>query len=127
LLMEGDRRELLAGMAPALTPDGVRGLQAAVQDVHVAPALLEYVQALVASTRQRTDVLLGLSPRAGQGLVRAARAWALLAGRQMAIPEDVQAVFAAVASHRLERAGVATATDHAAFIAELQRGVPIPV
>ena len=105
----------------------VRELQAAAQAVHVAPALLAYVQTLVASTRQRTDVLLGLSPRAGQGLVRAARAWAMLAGRDMVIPEDVQAVFVPVAGHRLERAGVATAADHAAFIAELSRGVPVPV
>ena len=127
LLAEGDRRELLTGMTPALNPDGVRELQAAAQRVHVAPALLEYVQTLIASTRQRTDVLLGLSPRAGQGLVRAARAWAMLAGRDMVIPEDVQAVFAPVATHRLERAGVATALDHAAFIAELKRGVPVPV
>jgi len=127
LLAEGDRRDLLAGMTPALNPDGVRELQAAAQRVHVAPALLEYVQTLIASTRQRTDVLLGLSPRAGQGLVRAARAWAMLAGRDMVIPEDVQAVFAPVATHRLERAGVATALDHAAFIAELKRGVPVPV
>ena len=95
LLAEGDRRDLLAGMPPALNPDGVRELQAAAQRVHVAPALLEYVQALIASTRQRTDVLIGLSPRAGQGLVRAARAWAMLAGRDMVLPEDVQAVFAA--------------------------------
>jgi hypothetical protein len=51
----------------------------------------------------------------------------MLAGRGMVIPEDVQAVFAPVASHRLERAGVATAADHAAFIAELQRGVAVPV
>jgi MoxR-like ATPase len=93
----------------------------------VSPALLEYVQALIASTRQRTDVLLGLSPRAGQGLVRAARAWALVAGRDMVIPEDVQAVFVPVATHRLERAGVATAADHAAFIGELLRGVAVPV
>jgi MoxR-like ATPase len=127
LLGEGDRRDLLAGMQPALSPEGVRELQAAAQAVHVAPALLAYVQTLVASTRQRTDVLLGLSPRAGQGLVRAARAWAMLAGRDMVIPEDVQAVFAPVAGHRLERAGVATAADHAAFIAELGRGVPVPV
>jgi MoxR-like ATPase len=51
----------------------------------------------------------------------------MLAGRDMVIPEDVQAVFAPVAGHRLERAGVATAADHAAFIAELGRGVPVPV
>ena len=127
LLAEGDRRDLLAGMQPTLQPEGVRDLQAAAQRVHVSPKLLEYVQALIASTRQRSDIVLGLSPRAGQGLVRAARAWALLAGREMVIPEDVQAVFAAVASHRLERAGVATAGDHAAFIAELQRGVAVPI
>jgi MoxR-like ATPase len=127
LLAAPDRRDLLAGMPPSLNPDGVRELQAAAQRVHCSDALLGYVQALIASTRQRTDVALGLSPRAGQGLVRAARAWALLAGRDMVLPEDVQAVFPAVATHRLERAGTATAADHAAFIAGLARGVPVPV
>ena len=127
LLADGDRRDLLAGMQPSMSAEGLRELQAAVQRVHASPKLLEYVQALIAHTRQRSDVLLGLSPRAGQGLVRAARAWALLAGRDMVVPEDVQAVFPSVASHRLERAGVATAADHAAFIAELQRGVAVPI
>ncbi len=127
LLAEGDRRDLLAGMPPALNPDAVRELQASAQRVHVSDVLLGYVQALVANTRQRTDILLGLSPRAGQGLVRAARAWAMIAGRDFVVPEDVQAVFAPVAAHRLERSGVATAADHAAFIAELALGVPVPV
>ena len=127
LLAEGDRRDLLAGMPPSLNPDAVRDLQAAAQRVHVAPALLEYVQALLASTRRRSDIQIGLSPRAGQGLTRAARAWAMIAGRDLVLPEDVQAVFAAVASHRLESAGVATAADHAAFIADIARGVPVPV
>ncbi len=85
------------------------------------------MQALIASTRARTDILIGLSPRAGQGLVRAARAWAMIGGRDMVLPEDVQAVFPAVAAHRLERAGTATAADHAAFIAELARGTAVPV
>jgi MoxR-like ATPase len=127
LLGEGDRRDLLAGMPPALNPDGVRDLQAAAQRVHASPLLLEYVQALIASTRQRSDIPIGLSPRAGQGLVRAARAWALIAGRDMVVPEDIQAVFPAVAAHRLENTGVATPADHAAFIAALVRGVPVPV
>jgi MoxR-like ATPase len=127
LLAEGDRRELLAGMPPTLNADAVRELQMAAQRVHVAPALLEYVQALVASTRRRSDIPIGLSPRAGQGLVRAARAWALIAGRDLTLPEDVQAVFTSVASHRLESAGIATADDHAAFIAGIARGVPVPV
>ena len=127
LLAAGDRRDLLAGMQPALNPDSVRELQAAAQRVHTSDALLEYVQALIASTRRRTDIQIGLSPRAGQGLVRAARAWAMLAGRDMVLPEDIQAVFPSVAAHRLERAGIATAADHAAFIAELARGVAVPV
>jgi MoxR-like ATPase len=127
LLAAPDRRDLLAGMQPSLNPDGVRELQAAAQRIHCSDALLEYVQALIASTRQRTDVALGLSPRAGQGLVRAARAWALLAGRDMVLPEDVQAVFPPVATHRLERTGTATAADHAAFIAGLARGVAVPI
>src|SRR3954466_12264472 len=66
LLTEGDRRELLAGMTPALNPEAVRTLQAAAQRVHIAPTGLEYVQTLVASTRQRSDIQIGLSPRAGQ-------------------------------------------------------------
>jgi len=127
LLAAGDRRDLLAGMQPALNPDSVRELQAAAQRVHTSDALLEYVQALIASTRRRTDIQIGLSPRAGQGLIRAARAWAMLAGRDMVLPEDIQAVFPSVAAHRLERAGIATAADHAAFIAELARGVAVPV
>jgi MoxR-like ATPase len=127
LLAEGDRRELLTGLPPTLNSDTVRELQAAVQRVHVSPALLGYVQSLLASTRRRSDLQLGLSPRAGQGLVRAARAWAMLAGRDLTLPEDVQAVFAAVAAHRLERVGVAAAADHTAFISEIARGVPVPV
>jgi MoxR-like ATPase len=118
---------VLAGMQPTLSADAVRELQAAAQRVHTSAALLEYVQALVASTRARGDIPIGLSPRAGQGLVRAARAWAMIAGRDLVLPEDVQAVFSSVAAHRIERAGTATAADHAAFISELARGVAVPV
>lgn len=127
LLAAPDRRDLLAGMQPTLSPDAVRELQAAAQRVHTSAALLEYVQTLVASTRARSDIPIGLSPRAGQGLVRAARAWAMIAGRDLVLPEDVQAVFAPVAAHRIDRAGTATAADHAAFIAELARGVAVPI
>jgi MoxR-like ATPase len=71
--------------------------------VHVAEPLLDYVQKLVAATRARADIQLGLSPRAAQGLVRAARAWALLEGRAAVLPDDVQMVWPAVAGHRLEQ------------------------
>jgi len=127
LLTEGDRRDLLSGMQPVLNPDAVRELQAAAQRVHFSPALVGYVQALLASTRDRSEIRIGLSPRAGQGLVRAARAWALIAGRDLTLPEDVQAVFAAVASHRLEAADSPTGMDHAALVADIARSVPVPV
>jgi len=62
-----------------------------------------------------------LSPRAGLALLAAARAWALLAGRAMVLPEDVQAVAPAVMGHRLRPADGA----HAA-VARLLQGVPVP-
>jgi MoxR-like ATPase len=69
----------------------------------VAPALLDYVQALVAHTRSAAGLRAGLSPRAAIGLLRAARAWAMISGRSAVIPEHVQAVFAAIVEHRLEQ------------------------
>jgi MoxR-like ATPase len=102
LLADEDRRALLQRTAPAMNGSTLLELQRSVQSVHVAPALLDYVQSLVLSTRNRNDVKLGLSPRAAQGLVRAARAWARLDSRDSVIPDDVQAVWKAVALHRLE-------------------------
>ena len=103
LLRGGERRELLPNIAPALNAEAVVGIQGEVRRIHVADALLDYAQALIARTRERGDLKLGLSPRAGQGLIRAAQAWALLSERNAVMPEDVQAVFPAVAGHRLER------------------------
>ena len=140
LLVESDRRTRLqtavtegatTGAASPLTPADVLRLQAALPQVHVSPALLDYVQALIASSRSRSDLRLGLSPRAGQGLVRAARAWALLSGRELVLPEDVQAVLPAVAGHRLElrQSAAATAGGGSArrdLIRELVESVPLP-
>jgi len=102
LLAEGDRRRLLAQTAPILTAAELLQLQQQVTRVHISPPFLDYVQQLVGSTRARSDLRLGLSPRAAQGLVRAAQAWALLEGRSATLPDDVQAVWTAVALHRLE-------------------------
>ena len=128
LLGEEDRRAILARTAPALDAARLLELQQAAASVHTADLLLDYVQALVAATRSRSDIRLGLSPRAAQGLVRAARAWALLDGRSAVLPDDVQAVWNAVALHRLE---LREATDaDAAARSRLLRGilesVPVP-
>jgi MoxR-like ATPase len=111
LLAGGDRREQIATLAPLCDPPTLLEWQREATRVHVAPALLDYIQALLAATRGTTEDRVtqaidagtrrGLSPRAGLLLVAAARAWALLDGRPMVLPEDVQAVFPSVAGHRL--------------------------
>ena len=101
LLAGSDRRELIAQAAPLLDAQRVIHLRRMVLDVHASEPLIAYVQALVGRSRKHPGVRVGLSPRAGLALLRAARAHALLLGRSHAIPEDVQALFAAVAEHRL--------------------------
>ncbi|MFB6260665.1 MAG: AAA family ATPase, partial [Thiohalorhabdaceae bacterium] len=101
LLQGEDRGELMKGLEPAMAPGQLAALQTRVPHVHAAEALIDYVQSLVAHTRQVGRFRTGLSPRAGLALLRAAQAWALVDGRDAVIPEDVQAVFGAVAGHRL--------------------------
>ena len=104
LLANGERRRLIDAIEPALTVAELVRLQDRIPDIHVSEALLDYVQALIAHTRESGDYLNGISPRGGMALVKAAQAWALLKGHSGVHPEDVQAVFPAVVDHRLERA-----------------------
>jgi len=125
LLLSGDRRVRIAELAPCADAATLIAWQREAAAVHVAPALLDYVQALLAASRgaaATTGAHRGLSPRAGLLLVAASRAWALLAGRPMVLPEDVQAVFPAIAGHRL--AGSARAGSPQAKA--LLRAVPLP-
>lgn len=112
LLAGSDRRELIAQTMPLLSSDDVLALRQAVDQVHASDALIDYVQALLTRSRQHPGVRVGLSPRAGIALLRGARAYALLLGRRHVLPEDVQALFPAVAAHRLvaEAEAASTAT-----------------
>jgi len=101
LLAGVDRRDLIAQTMPLLDTADVRAARRAVLGVHASDALINYVQALLARSRKHPGVRVGLSPRAGLALLRAARAYALLLGRSHVLPEDVQALFGAVAAHRL--------------------------
>jgi len=101
LLSGGDRRDLIAQATPCLSDEDVLRLREAVEQVHASDALVHYVQALLARSRQYAGVRVGLSPRAGIALLRAAKAHALLLGRGHVLPEDIQALFEAVAGHRL--------------------------
>lgn len=102
LLEAPARRRMLDQLAASLQPEALLQLQEQVGTVRTSPALLDYVQALLAFTRRPGLFACGLSPRAGLALVQAARAWALVDGRDYVLPEDVQAVFVAVAGHRLD-------------------------
>ncbi|WP_291995028.1 AAA family ATPase [Candidatus Accumulibacter sp. ACC003] len=101
LLESGGRREQLPTLAARLAPAAFAALQQQVAAVHASPALLDYLQLLVEATRRDARLVHGLSPRAALSLLAAARAWAFTDGRQMVLPEDVQAVLPAVARHRL--------------------------
>ena len=122
LLAGGDRRLKLAELSGVISPPRLRELQVEASKSHVSPALLDYVQALLEATRAKAAP--GLSPRAGLMLLAAARGWSLVAGRAYVLPEDVQAVFVHVASHRLthSRLGARGGEDIAL---EILRTVPV--
>jgi MoxR-like ATPase len=121
LLSGVDRRDLVKSLQTITTPEILLKLQQSVLEIHVAPALLDYVQALVAHTRRAPGINAGLSPRAAIGLLRAARAWALIHGRNAVIPEHVQAIFPSVVEHRVHQRG----SDGAA-VSRLLEAVPVP-
>ncbi|PYB29011.1 AAA family ATPase, partial [Pseudomonas aeruginosa] len=101
LLLGEARRDLLPRLEPLLDHAALAAFQAEVPKVRASDALVDYVLRLVEATRTQPAFALGLSPRGSLALLAAARAWALLAGRDYVIPEDVQAVLPAVAGHRL--------------------------
>ena len=128
LLLEGeDRRQVLVRLPVSMTPAQLQEAQAAVVQIHAAPRLLDYVQALLAHTRSSPLMRGGLSPRAGLGLLRAARAWALLQHRDHVLPEDVQAVWPAVAAHRLHPSDEHLQQSSQTLAVKMLEAVPLPL
>ena len=123
-LLSGDS-EPVADITPLLDADRVLQLQRRAQSVHLADHLVGYVQDLLEASRLSGRFAFGLSPRAGLALLRAARAWALLAGRDWVLPEDVQQVLPHVAGHRLRHADTLAEVDPAE-LATVFQGVPVP-
>ncbi len=120
LLRGEDRREQIAQLAPVLDAPGLRALQAQARAVAASEPLLAYLRVLAEHTRHGAGLPYGLSPRGTLALLAAARAWALLDGRDFVLPADVQAVFRPVALHRL---GL---DDHESTAQELLAAVPLP-
>lgn len=123
LLKGEDRRRLLERTRPLFDAASLATAQEEAGTVFIAEPLLDYVQALLRHSRSGAYGA-GLSPRAGLGLMAAARAHAYLSGRQSVLPEDVQAVFVAVAAHRL--ADPAGARTGEALARTLLSAVPLP-
>ena len=99
-------------------------IRAAVRAVHASDNLLDYLQRLVAYTRESAEFEVGLSPRGALALLDCARTWAVMHNRGHVVPEDVQMVLPAVAGHRLVPSGD-YAGDGAALVALLQRNVDV--
>ncbi len=101
LLQEQDRRIIISTLKAEINLIELRELQAHCKDVKVSEALLDYVQRIVAHTRQTAELTHGLSPRGAMALVSSCKSWAFMDGRSHVVPEDVQAVLPAVIEHRL--------------------------
>lgn len=126
LLQGADRRDMIKHLQPVLNAGKLLTVQKQAAKIHVAEALLDYIQAVLEFTRQSPMFEFGLSPRGGLALLNAARALALLEGQDYVLPEHIKTVMAAVVNHRLEVAGDELGRQGktaAGFIAE---SVPIP-
>ncbi len=125
LLNGADRRGMVEAMRSMLSPAELQATQQQVLQVHAAEPLITYVQDLVAATRSGRWFLQGLSPRAGIAVMRAAKANALLAGRDYVAPDDVQAILPQTVAHRLLPVGDAGlgATEQVRAMLE---AVPLP-
>ncbi len=104
LLTGQDRRELLSTFDASLDAAQLAALQTAACEMHMSDALLDYVQALIRFTRESSEIETGLSPRGALSLIRAAKAYAFIQRHTGVYPDDIQAVFPAVAGHRMKPA-----------------------
>lgn len=103
LLREGGKNAF-AGLSCSLTAADCLEIMHKVSLIRVADPLIDYIQDIMEFTRTAGHFQVGLSPRAGLQLMAATRAWAMLAGRDYAVPEDVQQILLPVTSHRLRNA-----------------------
>jgi MoxR-like ATPase len=101
LLAGEDRRHLVARLPAVMQPDELRAAQLAVHRITASEALLDYLQTLIAATRDGRWFVEGLSPRAGIAVLRVARARALMAERTYVAPDDIQAMLPQAIAHRL--------------------------
>jgi MoxR-like ATPase len=128
MLSEHASLDPLDALRPVSDGDEVRAMIAAVRGVHVSDAIKAYAVDLAEATRRAPEVRLGASPRATLQLLRAAKAWAALEGREYVLPDDVQYLLEPVFAHRL----LVTADAHVAgrtaqdLLSRIRHNVGIP-
>ncbi|GAA4891966.1 AAA family ATPase [Ferrimonas pelagia] len=116
-LLKGDHRADEVDQLPAcLSPTQLTQLQQQVQAIKVSDPVLDYLLALIHYSRRQERRSAPLSPRASRALLAAAKAWAMIDGRQFVVPDDIQAVFAAVTEHRLRAGQPSDGSLHATHI-----------
>jgi MoxR-like ATPase len=124
--------DAVAEIVPVLEVEAVLALQARVDRVHAEPALIDYLMTVISATRTHPRLRLGASPRGAIGLFRAARALALVDGRDFLVPDDVARMAPVCLAHRVlpHGAAIASAAAHdeaAAIIEEILRATPVPL
>ncbi|MFP3947182.1 MAG: AAA family ATPase [Longimicrobiales bacterium] len=132
LLESAEVEDLLARIEPVLTPEDVLALQERVDEVHVDDSLVDYLMEIVRATRTDSRFQVGVSPRGAVALFRAARAHALVDGRDFLAPDDVQRLVVPCLAHRLLPTGLTAATadaheEAAGILVEIKGEIPVPV
>ncbi len=126
ILEREEHEDPLTRIKPVLSPEHVLALQALVKQVDVVRPLKEYMIKLLTVTRNHPDVLLGVSPRGGVSLQRAAQAMALLNHRNFVTPDDIKAVAGGVLSHRMITHERSAELNHH-LVDSILGSVPVPV
>jgi len=126
LITGEDRRSMLDTVQAVASPEILLNLQKAAAQMHMSEPLVDYIQALVRQTRESPDIDIGLSPRGALALAAAAKAHAFVEHHSGVFPDDIQAVFTAVAAHRLKPAGNTTYRSAAELCQHVLDTVAIP-
>ena len=125
LITGEDRHEMVKRLEPMISIETLEEMQSQVPNIHVSDAILDYVQDIIAGSRSSPHQFLGLSPRAGICLVRAAQAWALSEDREMILPEDIQVVAGSVLEHRLSPESSNVKSSGGQAVEQLLRTIPL--
>jgi MoxR-like ATPase len=130
LLRSGGGQSALEHLDAVLSEEEVRELQEAVATVHVSESLVDYLMAIVNTTRAHPEVALGVSTRGALTFFKTCQALAMVGGRDFVIPEDAKRLAVPVLSHRIlmkdRRALRGDATPESKLIQRIVNEVPVP-